>query len=163
MGDVNTALTKDQMVETILGYDVAIGNLERQIKVLKEQQADTEAKLLFRMDNDGDVKFTDTQGRTVAKDEQLIMSVDGSDKQLWFDWADEIKRPEIVKTSINRRTLSSLIRKAIRCEDPSITIPRFLDIEKDIFWKPRITIKLGRRSLRRQASEATEKGPSEDF
>lgn len=151
--DEQTFLSKSQLVEIILALDMTIGNLEHQIKELKRRSSEAERRLISLMESQEEKGFTDDSGRSIKRNDRMILTVRNDQKRLWFDWLDSIKRGDLVKTDVNKNSLNALLRKIIRGEE-KLPLPEFLDIAKDIFFLPHIDIKIGAKSLRKSASEA---------
>lgn len=149
-----TTLTKHQLVELILAFDLSIGNLEREVTGLKKQQREHEKQLIELMENDGEQAFIDESGRKIARNDRMILTVKAADKERWFEWIEEIGRGDLVKTDINKNSLNAIIKKIIRGEEPKWSLPDFFDLQRDLFFLPRVDIKFGQRSLRKLAAES---------
>lgn len=146
-------LSKSQMVEMILGYDTTIGNLDRQLKDLKEKRGILERRLLNLMEEHQEKSFSDDAGRTISRSDRLVVNVRKEQKNAWFDWLEEIGRPDLIKTDVNKNSLNALVRKIIKGEE-NHALPEFFDLSEDIFYPPKVSIKLGQKSLRKAAADA---------
>jgi hypothetical protein len=96
--------------------------------------------------------FKTEDGRSISRADRIFVTVRRENESQLFDWLDEIGRGDLVKTGVNANSLNSLIRKIIKGEEKK-PLPEFLNMETDLFYKHRIDIKMGARSLRKAASE----------
>lgn len=146
-------LTKEQLVDLVLALDVQIGTLERSLKELEKQQAEFERQLVARMEEHDEVAYLDDNGRKVTRDDRMYLSIRNEQKPQWFEWLHDIRRADLVRMDFNKSSLNAIIKKIIRGELDH-KLPEVFDLQRDLFFKPHVSIKLGQKSLRKAASEA---------
>lgn len=145
--------TKQGLVATILALDLGIGNLENQLKDLKNRQQNAENQLVDLMEEEGETSYTDEDGKKITRRDKMFVSTRRDMQHLWFRWLESIGRNDLIKTDFNKTSLNALIRKIV-AGDENHPLPAFLDMENDVFFKHSVEIKLGRKSLRRAAADA---------
>lgn len=153
-------LNKHQIVEFILAMDTTIGNLERQLKDAKKQQSENESKLAEMMEQDGERSFTTESGLTVNRKDKVFITLRHQDKETWFTWLEKIGRGDLVKTDVNKRSFDAVVKDAIA--DGSIQFPACFNVADDLYFKPKIEVKQGKRSLRKAASDAGDSSSNSD-
>ena len=150
------SLNKEQLVASILGFDISIGNLENQLKQLKKNQIEAERQLVEIMETEGLTSYSDESGRKVNRADKMFITIRADQKELWFSWVESLGRSDLIKTDINKNSLNALVKKAIRGTSDGIELPDFFDMQRDLFFIPHIEIKLGAKSLRKAAAETIE-------